>query len=73
MDLREFLSLARAFSNLGWSVQAQFEAVVEDGEEVQDQNPSAMRAVLKVLRQLQSHDVDGARELADAIARLLKD
>ena len=67
MTLHDFLSVCKDYNNLGWAIQEQLHAVVEDEESVHDQNSEAMRRVISFLKQAAELDVEDAGEWAETI------
>lgn len=72
MKLEVFLSLADEYVRMGGSVQEQLKAVVLDGEDMEDQNPNALRYVETFLRDAARDEIDDAAEWAADIADYLK-
>ena len=70
MDLSRFLSLAKLYNDLGWSIQDQLRAVAR-GSSMSKQNSNALEIIAQFLR-CASDDIEGAEELAEDIEQHLK-
>jgi hypothetical protein len=52
VEFEDFISLADEYSGLGWSVQEQMKDVASGSEELDEQNPNAVRLFQKFARDL---------------------
>ena len=70
MQLDDLMELCRQFSNLGWAVQSQLRDVVA-GDDLDEQNPNALKMCASFLREAAALGVEGASDVADDIKRHL--
>lgn len=70
MELYELVDLATDYTNLGWAVQEQLQAVV-DGEDLDDQNPNALSMIAGFLKRAGRLGVEDATDLEKDITDYL--
>ena len=70
MHVSKLLSLCKVYSNLGWSVQGQFEQFM-DGADMDDLNPNALKMIHDFFALAVRYGHDGSADQADYIKEYL--
>ncbi len=71
MDTFDVMFFCDMYARLGWSVQDQLQDIV-GGEDLEEQNPNAMKEMLPFLRLLEKNGVTDAGEHVKNIEAYLK-
>lgn len=70
MRLRTFIQAAEAYTKLGWAVHDQLHDIAFKGEDFENQNDNALRAISKFLAEF-SDEIEDAEELREEIEEYL--